>query len=236
MYHSEDAGETWHESKLVSNSMGLPTFLADGTTMLVADIRPDSPTEGYTTRWVSTDVGNSWNSVFKLKQGFEENRILVAGSTHTHTPSVTSPVYLLANTIVSRLLRLKIAQVTDGQHWATPPPLPIAGATPEHMGITQALAVTPTGKLLVLGLGPQDRIPADGQYDDTLFARQWLWEWDPRAATWSVVTSALNIPWPHCSDGCWSTYITPAGSAIEVWLHAWDLAGAPSMYRIRLPD
>ena len=236
LYHSEDAGATWHASKFVSDSMGLPTFLADGATLLAADMRLDSPTEGYTTLWVSNDVGEHWDAVFKLKQGFEANRLLVAGGMRAPTPSLTSPVYLLANTIASRLLRLKIAQVTDSRHWATLPPLPIAGATAEHLGITQALAVTPAGKLLVLGLGPQDRVPADGQYDDTLFARQWLWQWDPRAATWSVVTPTLDIPWPECSDGCWSTYIVPTQSGIDVWLHAWDLAGNPSMYRIRLPD
>jgi hypothetical protein len=69
-----------------------------------------------------------------------------------------------------------------------------------------------------------------------LFARQWLWEWDPRAARWSLITPALDAPWPQCSDGCWSAFVMHEGATENLWLHGWDWQGNTLFYRIRLPN
>jgi hypothetical protein len=235
-YLSEDGGQTWRAAKHVSEGMGYPVFLADGTMLLAAYTRADSPTAGDTVLWTSHDAGETWDPRSILSGGYSGNRILTAPGVRDLAPSLASPVYLLANTTFSLGLRVQIAQITDDRHWATLPPLPIAGATAQHTGVTQALTVTPSGKLLALGLGPQDRIPADGQYEASLFARQWLWEWDPRLTKWSVITQPLDVPWPQCSDGCWTAYVTRAGADEDVWLRGWDFQGNPPFYRIRLPD
>jgi hypothetical protein len=236
MYHSEDDGATWHSGKLVGTGMGYPVFMADGTTLLVANTRVGSPTAGDIALWTSQDAGTTWDPWGTLSGGYPGTRVLTTPGTRDLTPSLASPVYLLANTTFSLGLRVQIAQITDDQHWATLPPLPIAGATAQHVGITQALTVTPSGKLLVLGLGPNDRIPEDGQYDKTLFARQWLWEWDSRAARWSLITPVLDAPWPQCSDGCWSAFVMHDGATEDLWLRGWDSQGNTLFYRIRLPD
>jgi hypothetical protein len=61
MYHSEDDGATWHSGKLVGTGMGYPVFLADGTTLLVANTRVGSPTAGDIALWTSQDAGTTWD-------------------------------------------------------------------------------------------------------------------------------------------------------------------------------
>jgi hypothetical protein len=237
MYHSEDVGATWHASASTGVNMGYPVALADGATLLAADFHLTSKTDGFTTLWSSSNMGESWNTLAKLTQNFEATTILVSPTMRAPTPSLGSPLYLFAQGGPSKLLRLQIAQITDDKHWTTLPPLPIAGATSDHLGLTQPLIVTPTGKLLALGLGPKDRVPPGELFDDSLFKRQWLWEWDPRAAQWSVVTPALNVAWSRgCSDGCWTAYITQGGAAEDLWLHEWALEGDSAVFRIHLPS
>ncbi len=109
------------------------------------------------------------------------------------------------------------------------------------MGITTVLAATPSGKLLVFGLGPDDHVPTDGalQVDDPQFARQWLWEWDPQAHRWTLLAPPLDAPWPQCSDRCWPTILTPAqgASATGMYLTVWHGAddGQVSLFGISLP-
>ena len=101
------------------------------------------------------------------------------------------------------------------------------------MGITTVLTTTPSGKLLVFGLGPDDHIPSDNllQIDDPQFGRQWLWEWDPQAHRWTLLAPALDAPWPQCSDHCWNGWIGPAqvsgGARATLWVTGYgiDTAG-----------
>jgi hypothetical protein len=159
------------------------------------------------------------------------------------TPSTAHPLYLIDEvSVASRLLRIQIAQASDMRRYAPLPPLPIAGATPEHMGITTVLTTTPSGKLLVFGLGPDDHIPSDSvlQSDDPQWARQWLWEWGPQARRWTLLAPALDTPWPQCSDRCWPAMLTPAQGAGEtdIYLTVWHGSdnGQVSLFGISLPD
>ncbi len=132
--------------------------------------------------------------------GYETLKTLLAPEVRSATPSLAHPLYLLDEAYPASLrFRIQIAQVTDTRHWAPLPPLPIAGASPERMGITSVLAETASGKLLVFGLGSDDHIPADDALQSSSFkpAQQWLWEWDPQASRWTLLTPALVTPWPE---------------------------------------
>ncbi|HEX5547787.1 MAG TPA: hypothetical protein VFX24_10270, partial [Ktedonobacterales bacterium] len=225
---------------------GYPLLLDDGETLLLTAIQFEPAARGTldhgtTWLWVSRDAGDNWEPLATV-DGFVVQTVLPLASVRMLPPSAAHPLYLINGVSVpSRLLRIQIAQASDLHHYAPLPPLPIAGASPEHMGITTVLTTTPSGKLLVFGLGPDDHIPSDGslQTDDPQFARQWLWEWDPQAHRWTLLAPALDAPWPQCSDHCWPGMLTPSQSAgaTSMYLTIWHGSenGQVSLFGISLP-
>jgi hypothetical protein len=246
---SDDGGQTWKRldgNQPPGDEGGYPLLLDDGETLLLTDIQFEPaargiPVRGTTWLWVSRDAGDSWEPLAAVNGLFVQTVLPWTGA-RSLTPSATHPLYLISEASVSsRLLRIQIAQASDLRHYAPLPPLPIAGASPQHLGITTVLTTTPAGKLLVFGLGPDDHIPTDGalQADDPQFARQWLWEWDPLAHRWTLLAPALDAPWPQCSDHCWPATLTPAqgAGATGMYLTVWRDAdnGQVSLFRISLP-
>jgi len=245
---SDDGGQTWKRldgNQPPGGEGGYPLLLDDGETLLLTVIQFEpaargTPVHGTTWLWVSRDAGDSWGPLAAVDGLFVQT--VLPWTSGILTPSPAHPLYLISEASVSsRLLRIQIAQASDLRHYAPLPPLPIAGATPEHMGITTVLTTTPSGKLLVFGLGPDDQIPSDNvlQVDDPQFARQWLWEWDPQAHRWTLLAPALDAPWPQCSDHCWPATLTPAqgAGATGMYLTVWRDAdnGQVSLFRISLP-
>jgi hypothetical protein len=246
---SDDGGQTWKrldENQPPGGKGGYPLLLDDGETLLLTDIQFEPaarglPDHGTTWLWVSRDAGDSWEPLAAVDRLFVQTVLPWTGA-HALTPSTAHPLYLISEASVSsRLLRIQIAQASDLRHYAPLPPLPIMGASPQHLGVTTVLATTPLGKLLVFGLGPDDHIPTDGvlQADDPQFARQWLWEWDPQAHRWILLAPALDAPWPQCSDRCWPAILTPAQDAgtTGMYLTVWQEAGNGqiSLFGISLP-
>ncbi|HEY7342228.1 MAG TPA: sialidase family protein [Ktedonobacterales bacterium] len=246
---SDDGGQTWkrlNQNQPPGDEGGYPLLLDDGETLLLTDIQFEpaargNPEQGTTWLWVSRDAGDNWEPLAAVDGLFVQTVLPLAGA-RALTPSTAHPLYLISEaSISSRLLRIQIAQATDMRHYAPLPPLPVAGATPEHMGITTVLTTTPAGKLLVFGLGPDDHIPTDSvlQADDPQFARQWLWEWDPQAHRWTLLAPALDAPWPQCGDHCWPAILTPAqgAGATGMYLTVWHGVenGQIALFGISLP-
>lgn len=260
LWRSDNGGQTWKQLDANFPPGGDGAYfqtLDDGETLLLSLPRFTSPPQRDPEHvdillWVSHDAGDSWKPWVNV-QGPGTGSLQMETQSPSLTPSLAHPIYFLSGaTIPTRLLRIRITQVTDMRHWAPLPPLPIAGATPEHLGITSVLAVTASGKLLVFGLGPDDHIPADDALQSSNFepAQQWLWEWDPQASRWTLLLPPLNIPFPKlCSDHCWQGQLAPAGSTGEagtnLWVQAfflndpehWDGAdGVQKIFHILLPD
>lgn len=253
LWRSDDDGRTWKQldARLPSGSdEAYPQILDDGETLLLS--LPTStpppqrdPRHVDTLLWVSHDAGDSWKPWVNI-QGSGMGYLLMETGNHTLAPSLAHPIYFLSGvSIPSRQFAVRITQVTDMRHWAPLPPLPIAGATSAHLGITSVLAVAASGKLLVFGLGPDDHIPADDALQSSDFkpTQQWLWEWDPQASRWTLLSPALNTPWPEpCSDTCWQGQLALAGSTGEAGTYLWVRAlflNEPvhwKIFRILLPD
>ncbi len=245
---SDDGGESWKrlDENQPPESDGYPLLLDDGETLLLNVFHFDPPANGNiehgaTQIWISRDAGDSWQPWGNI-QGLAAGQVVMDPANRLLKPSLARPLYLLSGAgIPSRLYRIQIAQVTDMHHWAPLPPLPIAGASPEHLGITTVLTETASGKLLVFGLGPDDHVPAENspQTSDSTPTQQWLWEWDPQASRWTLLTPALDAPWPQCSDHCWPAMLTPARGAGETgaYLTVWHGAdnGQVSLFGISLP-
>jgi hypothetical protein len=245
---SDDGGQTWKrlDANQPPGGDGYLLLLDDGETLLLNVYHFDQSAHGKieheeTRLWVSRDAGDSWEPLATV-DGFPVQTMLPMASARALSPSAAHPLYLMSDASgPSRLLRIQIAQVTDMQHYAPLPPLPIAGASAEHLGITTVLATTPAGRLLVFGLGPDAHIPSDGvlQADDQQFARQWLWEWDPQAHRWTLLAPALDAPWPQCSDHCWPSMLTPAqgSGATGMYLTVWHRTdnGQVAPFGISLP-
>jgi hypothetical protein len=222
---SDDGGQTWQnlDANLPPGSQDYPNLqpLDDGETLLyrVYQYEPaknGKPEHEETWFWVSRDAGDSWEPLADI-DGLTFETMMPEMSAHALTPTQRRPLYLISETFMtSTTLRVQIAQMTDLNHWSPLPPLPIAGASPEHLGILSVLTTTPSGRLIVFGLGPDDHIPlADGSQSSNNLGpkQQWLWEWDPVASRWSLLTPSLDMPWPDCGDHCWHGWITPAQDA-----------------------
>ena len=244
LVRSDDGGQTWQklDANFPPGSQNYPYLwpLDDGETLLfrVDQYQPAAhgkPEHENTWLWVSHDAGDSWAPLANI-DGFFVQTILPAASILALTPSAAHPLYLIsAAGSSSRLLRIQIAQMSDLRHWEPLPPLPIAGASAEHLGITSVLTTTPSGRLLVFGLGPDERIPsvaipgATPQIDDQQLAQQWLWEWDPLASRWTLLAPALDAPWPQCSDHCFNGWLAPAQDSeagAYLWAQAYYMTNA----------
>ncbi|HEU4785700.1 MAG TPA: sialidase family protein [Ktedonobacterales bacterium] len=248
-WRSDDSGQTW--KRLDGNlppeaeNQFYPWLLDDGETLLLNVFRYDPATNGKpeheeTQLWVSRDTGDSWEPLASI-EGFSVQYILPLADARALAPSMAHPLYLISGaTMPWYYYRFQIAQVTDMQHWSPLPPLPIAGASPERLGILSILTTTPSGRLLVFGLGPDDHVPSDNSQllDDLRPKRQWLWEWDPVASRWTLLAPALDVPWPHCGDHCWYGWITPAQdfgvAGVSLWAQEYDAdeAGRWKTFRI----
>ncbi len=254
LVRSDDGGQTWkrldENRPPESSEYFYPTLLDDGETLLLnADhYEPPVSAKPYheeTWLWVSHDAGDNWEPLGKV-DGYETLKMLLAPEARSATPSLAHPLYLLDEAYPASLrFRIQIAQVTDLHHWAPLPPLPIADATPEHLGITTVLTETASGKLLIFGLGPNDHVPSgDAQVSAAPKpVQQWLWEWDPQASRWRLFTPALNAPWPEtCSEGCWQGWVAPnrdpGGAGTNLWVSAFfhDEPAHWETFRILLPD
>ncbi len=250
LVRSDDGGQTWKrlDANLPpGNSSAYPRLLDDGETLLLNAYHYDQSANDKidheeTQLWVSRDAGDSWEPWGRI-QGLDVGQMMMDPGKRWLTPSLEHPLYLLSGDgILSLHYRIQIAQVIDKRHYAPLPPLPIAGASPEHLGITSVLAETPSGKLLVFGLGPDDRVPTDSQQQLSTQqpAQQWLWEWNPQSSQWILLMPALDVPWTNgCSDHCWRGMLTPARGAGEtgMYLTVWHgtETGQVSLFGITLP-
>lgn len=235
---SDDGGQTWKrlDENLPpeSDESFDPRLLDDGETLLASVNHFDSPAQSKlphvdTWLWVSRDAGDSWEPLADMRD-FGTQRMLLPADARSAAPSPTQPLYLINSASGPSLLyRIQIAQVSNLRHWEPLPPLPIAGATPEHLGITTVLTETAAGNLLVFGLGPDDHVPSSNEQQSTGHrpAEQWLWEWNPQGRRWTLLRPALDIPWPQCSDHCWNGWLTPGdgtdGAGAYLWVMGFDL-------------
>lgn len=248
---SDDGGKTWEQldANIPPGSQGYfyPSLLDDGETLLLPVNQYDPPANGkpeheQTWLWVSRDAGDSWKPLADV-DGLLVQTALPLADARSLTPSPAHPLYLIsAASMPSRYLRMQIAQMTDLNHWSPLPPLPIAGASPERPGITSILTTTPSGRLLVFGLGPDGLIPSSDQQqvDEQQFNQQWLWEWDPIASRWTLLAPALDMPWPTCGDHCWRGWITSAqdssgAAGSYLWVEEYDHASLGRWKTFRIP-
>ena len=237
-WRSDDGGQSWKrlDQNRPPGDTGFfyPRLLDDGETLFLAVNTFDPGSQGNPTNeqswlWVSRDAGDSWQPLADFKDILIQN-ILPQPDGRALAPTQAHPLYLVSEAgVPSRYLRIQLAQMTDPHHWEPLPPLPIAGASPAHLGITSVLTTTPSGRLIVFGLGPDSHIPSSDEpmIDTQQLARQWLWEWDAQASRWTLLAPTLDAPWPTCSDHCWNGWITPASgsdaaASMELWVRAFD--------------
>ena len=144
------------------------------------------------TLWASTDKGGVWRPLSKL-QGIVPDQALAPFGATSANATIDRPLYLsVASHVPSRMLYLKAAQIVDDRHWAYLPPLPVKGASADHIGITSILGVTASGKLLAFGVSPTADVTALRSPDED-FQQQWLWSWDPHAQRWTSLAPPLPV-------------------------------------------
>ncbi len=231
-FRSDDGGGTWTRLDAAMPPGGAtlylyPMHLADGDTLLMSD--PYYVSNGHggeddwgTRLWRTRDAGQSWQLMATLSQNDGSVPVRALG-VWSGSPTLSHPLYVLGDTIDSHHFHIVIEQVSDLQHWSRLPPLPVAGATADRLGVTTVLAETSSGKLLALGVGPHNTVPAagadpaPGTYD-----QQWLWEWDPRAVHWIGIAPALQSPWPlHCSDHCFAGMLSQGRDPVHADTYLW---------------
>jgi hypothetical protein len=235
---SDDGGLHWTEfsddaARFLNSGAA---FLADG--MILSTRWPPQQEEPQdTVLRASTDKGDSWRP-FRMLHGIVGEHIMTSLGANSASASADHPLYLMyAEHIPSLMLLLKVAQVVDDRHWAYLPPLPVKGASAEHIGVTSLLGVTASGKLLAFGVNPQSGVPA-GSLSEGPISEQWLWSWDPRAARWTSLAPPLPVAWKACSDGCWQAFISQSASSQEsvLWVRGFvSENGANELYPLTLP-
>jgi len=135
------------------------------------------------------------------------------------------------------MLSLKAAQILDDRHWAYLPPLPVTGASTDHIGITSILGVTASGKLLALGVSPIGDIAALRSPEED-FQQQWLWSWDPHAQRWTSLAPPLLLAWKACSDRCWQAFLATHATShsTSLWVRGYVSEDhVLNLYRLLLP-
>jgi hypothetical protein len=251
MFGSDDGGRTWKQldDALDSGEDVFPMQLADGESMLVGESFIEGHDKGGAPRWATRlwatrDAGSRWQPIGTVS-GYDGASLVWASGVRSTSPTLTQPFYMpsLAET-PWYYFEVQIAQIYD-QRWALLPPLPVAGASAEHLGITDVLGETPAGKLLVFGIAPQDPLPVipppvvGGQSTPPQLSEQWLWEWDPRAARWVVIAPPLPHAWPQCAAQCWGAAFSvgqgPKGVGTYVWVSGGGLDGSTGIFRMILP-
>ena len=243
--HSDNDGQTWTapatsmppHAILAGNALG-----GDGPPLTAIDtyFSPGSRPAYGTRFWTSSDLGDSWQPQAILPDFAVQGLLAPPGVTLANA-TASRPLYALSGTEIPwENFRIQAAQIS-GRTWALVPPLPVSGTTAERTGITVALAATPSGKLLVLGLGPHTTLPTSSSGDNLRKLTQWLWEWDPVAARWNAIMPLPPSAWPsQGSTPCWhgavSVRVDSLGSGAYLWLTNGGTRGeAPRLLRVHLP-
>jgi hypothetical protein len=237
--HSDDGGHHWSEAGgdtaqyLNFRSM----LLADGTIVTVRWPPQQGGPENSSSLWTSRDRGDSWRPLNQL-QGIVPDQALAPFGAQSTIAATDRPLYLsITSHVPSLLLYLKAAQIVDNHHWAYLPPLPVKGMSADHIGITNILGVTASGKLLTFGVNPQTGIQADKPLEEQ-FDQQWLWSWDPHAARWMSLAPPLPVAWKWCSDGCWRASLAQSATSQQTILSVRGYVSennANELYRLSLP-
>jgi hypothetical protein len=257
-YRSDDNGKMWtKEWETTTDSLhpanppaATPSFSpysvqADGKSEVQAMQRQDANGKAEETiLWSTHDAGQSWQAIGRLPGWYSPYPPLASGGRSTE-PSKSNPMYLLGQDQVPALLfRIQIVQITDGRHWSALPPLPVPGATVDRLGITRLLGVTASGKLLALGVGPDEQVP--GGEDQTAHNREppgfgeHLWMWDAGAGRWTYYATPMPPADGRCLDVCWDGQVSvgdgPRGQGTYLWLRGDYPEGHQALYRMELPD
>jgi hypothetical protein len=223
---SDDGGRHWSEvsGDLAQYLSFRATFLPDGTIITARWPTPQEEPEDTSVLWASTDIGDTWRPLSVLL-GIVAQDVIASLGARSARATADQPLYL------------KAAQIIDDRHWAFLPPLPVKGASVDHVGITNILGATASGKLLAFGVGPMADVTAFRLPDED-FAQQWLWSWDPRAARWTSLAPPLPVPWKRCSDGCWqATFVrSPSSQGTVLWVRGVvSENGDDELYRFSVP-
>lgn len=236
---SDDGGRHWSEMDADSTQylISRTTYLNDGT-IVTANWPPQQEEPGDTSSlWASTDRGDSWRPLSKL-QGIVPNEALAPFGARSASATAERPLYLSAGSfVVSRMLYLKAAEIVDNRHWAYLPPLPVRGTSADHIGITNILGVTASGKLLAFGVNPQTGVQTDKPLEEQ-FDQQWLWSWDPHAARWTSLAPPLPVAWKWCGDGCRRASLAQSATSQQttLWVRGYvSENNANELYRLSLP-
>jgi hypothetical protein len=237
--HSDDSGLHWSEvSSTAAQYLNFrSTFLASGTILSVRWPLQQQDPENMSTLWASTDEGDSWRPLNVL-QGIVPDQVLVPFGAKSANATTDHPLYLsVASHLPSRLLYLKAAQIVDDRHWAYLPPLPIKGASRDHIGVTSILGVMASGRFLAFGVNPQTGIQTDKPLEEQ-FDWQWLWSWDPHMQRWTSLAPPAPLAWKTCSDGCWQASLAESATSQQTILWARGYVSennANELYRLSLP-
>ncbi len=140
-----------------------------------------------------TDRGDSWRPLSKL-QGIVPNEALAPFGAKSANATTDRPLYLSAGSYI--LSRRAVSQSRRRSWTIAIGPicrrfLSRARAT-DHIGITNILGVTASGKLLAFGVNPQTGVQTDKPLEEQ-FDQQWLWSWDPHAARWTSLAPPLPV-------------------------------------------
>lgn len=254
-YRSDDNGKSWtKEWETTTNSLHpanppaeTPSFSpysvqADGKSEVQATHRQDADGKIETIVWTTSDAGQSWRALGRLPDMYEPWPVLGARAVE---PTRAHPIYLTQSAAEPGMLfRVRIAQITDGAHWAPLPPLPVSGATADRLGITRLLGMTASGKLLALGVAPGEQVP--GENNQSVLNREpagfgeHLWMWDAGVGRWTYIATPTPEPADRCLDVCWDGQVSvgggPQGQGTYLWLRGGFPGEAQALYRMYLPD
>ncbi len=253
-YRSDDDGKSWtkewettfdslHPASPAATPRFSPyTVLTDGKSEVqTAYLLDERGAIADTILWTTTDAGKSWRALGILPGMYDSE--LVSGAQSVE-PTQANPIYLTRSAAEpGALFRIQIAQITDGAHWAPLPPLPVAGAMADRLGITRLLGVTASGKLLALGVGPGEQVPGEGDQSvlnqEPVGFGEHLWMWDAGAGRWTYIVTPMPPSEGQCADTCWDGQVSvgngPQGHGTYLWLREGFPAEAQVLYRMYLP-
>jgi hypothetical protein len=227
------------DTQFGADALYIPWQLGDGDSLMASVLHlaavHDPKIANSPELWITHDAGHSWQDVGGLPEGVGSFVWAAPGRTVTG-PTPTAPWYALTNEqISSNLYRLQVVQSVDGRRWTALPPLPIAGASPERMGLLQALGVMPDGRLLAWGPDPSVGVPAPDVAQSQSTPSFWLWLWNPRTARWQTLAAPLNHPAGEGCGLCWDGQLSSGlDHATYLTVNAWEGNAGP--FRVRLPD
>ncbi len=237
LFRSGDDGTTWQRADLVFGALRrlAPVALPDGDSILLA-ASVSSAALPAVALWRSHDDARTWDLLGRLPR--LASSVFLPPPAAAYPPDAVHPLYApVGPDLPHYLYRLGVLESRDGARWRTLPPLPVPGATPDRIGLTNLLGVAPDGRLLAFGADPAAGVPSADQAGPRREPSQTLWAWDPLAARWERLPDALPLPWPaHCSDQCWSAAFTlTSEGTIFLTVASAGPAGPALLYRLALP-